>query len=237
MYGMSADDPLVWMEEALSHASGSRVRFQERLATCDRALVSVGRTVGSAIAPVTAAFIEADTYAASELIGGPLQVDAECTRLEDACYLLLAREAPVAGDLRRVVAVLRSVADIQRSANLLRHVATALTWIHPPSMPDDLRQTIGQLGAMSGEIFLAGVTAWDAHDGLAANELDGADDQVDLLQKWLLTELYTGRQSVEEAVSLALVARYYERVADHGVEMARQVAYFLTGDRLTPTSH
>ncbi len=234
---MGSDDPLTWMEESFTAASGSRVRFQERLATCDRALVSAGRQVGSAVAPVTAAFVEADAYAGSELMAGPLSIDDECVRLEEACYLLLAREAPVAGDLRRVVAILRSVADVQRSANLLRHVVESLTWIHPPSMPDDLRQTIGQLGTVSGEIFSAGVTAWDVHDGLAANELDGADDQVDLLQKWLLTELYTGRQSVEEAVSLALVARYYERVADHGVEMARQVAYFLTGDRFTSTPH
>ena len=71
-----------------------------------------------------------------------------------------------------------------------------------------------------------------SQDALAANELEDADDQVDLLQKVLLTDLYTGEQSVEEAVSLALIARYYERIADHGVEIARQVSFVVTGDRV-----
>jgi phosphate transport system protein len=77
------------------------------------------------------------------------------------------------------------------------------------------------------------VDAWRRHDPLAATELQVRDDHADLLQKVLLTDIYTGSQSVEESVSLALIARYYERIADHGVEMARQVTYFLTGDRLT----
>jgi phosphate transport system protein len=146
---------------------------------------------------------------------------------------MLARQQPVASDLRRIVAILRSVADVTRSAYLLRHVAESLTWVHPPSMAADLRRTIGDLGEVSAEVFAGAVTAWATHDALAANELNARDDQVDFLQKALLTELYTGPgQSVEEAVSLALIARYYERVSDHGVEMARHVTYFLTGQRL-----
>lgn len=227
------DDPLAWLEEEQRSHSGTRHAFQEQLAACDAQLVAIGRGVASAVMPVTEAFLEADNHRAGELIAGDLTVDRSCTRLEEACYLLLARQAPVASDLRRVVAILKSIADVQRSAYLLRHVAESLTWVHPPSMPEELRKTIHELGVVSREIFSGAVEAWGRHDGLAANELDARDDQVDLLQKVLLTELYTGRQSVEEAVSLALIARYYERVADHGVEMARQVAYFVTGERLS----
>lgn len=228
-------DPLSWLEDDTLAPVGARVQFQQQLREVDELLVAVGRSVAASVLPLTDAFLEGDQYAADEVVAGPLGVDRSCLRLEEACYLLLARQAPVAGDLRRLVAVLRSVADVQRSASLLRHVASSLTWVHPPSMPEDLRQTIFQLGLVASEIFTAGVEAWDTHDALAANDLDGRDDQVDLLQKWMLTELYTGRQSVEEAVSLALIARYYERVADHGVELARHVAYYLTGNRLSPT--
>lgn len=228
-------DPLSWLEDERLAPAGARHLFQQQLQQVNALLVAVGRTVSSGIVPITEAFLEADQYAAEEVANGPLAVDRSCLRLEEACYLLLARQAPVAGDLRQLVAVLRSVADVQRSASLLRHVGSSLTWVHPPSMPEDLRQTIFQLGLVASEIFTAGVEAWESHDALAANELDGRDDQVDLLQKWMLTELYTGRQSVEEAVSLALIARYYERVADHGVELARHVTYYLTGDRLSPT--
>jgi len=225
-------DPLQRLEDERRAPFGARLQFQRELGEADRRLVDIGRRVAGAIAPVTEAFLEADTHRAGGLVRDQLNVDRACVELEDACYLLLARQAPVAGDLRRIVAILRSGADLQRSAHLLRHVVDSLTWVHPPSMPDELRQTVGQLGGLASEILTAAVEAWDRHDGLAISDLDARDDQVDLLQKWLLTELYTGTQSVEEAVSLALIARYYERVADHGVELARQVAYFLTGDRV-----
>ena len=224
-------DPLAWLEAERRGAGESRVEFHEQLAALDGMLVAAGRLVADRIQPVTTAFLQADTHAATKAIAADVDVDRQCRELEEGCYLLLARQSPVARDLRRVVAVLRSTADVQRSGNLLRHVAESLTWVHPPSMPADLRDTIDQLGSTSAVIFAGAVKAWADHDGLAANELMKQDDQVDLLQKFLLTELYTGQQSVEEAVSLALIARYYERIADHGVEMARQVAYFLTGDR------
>lgn len=224
-------DPLAWLEAERREPGGSRVEFDEQLADLDRLLVAAGSLVAGRIEPVTAAFLQADTHAAAKAIAADVEVDRRCRDLEEGCYVLLARQSPVARDLRRVVAVLRSTADVQRSGNLLRHVAESLTWVHPPAMDEDMRDTIAQLGSTSAAIFSGAVDAWADHDALAANDLAKQDDQVDLLQKFLLTELYTGQQSVEESVSLALIARYYERIADHGVEMARQVAYFLTGER------
>jgi phosphate transport system protein len=228
-------DPLTWLEGDDGVPRGGRAAFQAQLQRVDDVLIHLGSSVAGGIVAVTEAFLQADHHGAGVIVERHFRIDADCTALEEHCYVLLARQAPVASDLRRLVAVLRSVQDVQRSANLLRHVASSLTWVHPPSMPDDLRGTISSLGEVSAEIFAAGVAAWRTHDALAANDLEERDDQVDLLQKWLLTELYTGRRTVEEAVSLALIARYYERVADHAVEMARHVAYFLTGDRLTPS--
>ena len=227
-----SDDPLARLESEHHSVAGTRLLFQEQLAGMDAALVEVATEVGDAILPVTRAFLEADAHTAMSWINALAQVGRRCPALEERCYEILALQAPVAGDLRRVVAVLRCVADVQRSAALLRHVAESLTWVHPPSMPEDMRTTIAHLGAVSADIFGRAIEAWRRHDGLAASELMELDDQVDLLHKILLTDLYTGQQSMEEAVSLALVARYYERIADHGVEMARQVTYFLTGDRV-----
>ncbi|MGH8896631.1 MAG: phosphate signaling complex PhoU family protein [Egibacteraceae bacterium] len=227
-----AEDPLEQLELEHRQRPASRVEFRAQLDACDHLLVEVASLVASAIVPVTTAFLQADRYAASEHIAGSAQIQRRCVELEDAGYLLLARQSPVAGDLRRTVAVLRCAREVQRSDHLLKHIAQSLTWVHPPSMPDRLRQVISQFGAVSSEIFHSGIESWRRHDGLAAPELKTRDDQVDLLQKVLLTELYTGQQSVEESVSLALISRYYERIADHGVELARQVAYFVTGDRV-----
>ena len=230
----SPDDPLAWLEQHEHQPPASRAAFSEQLDAIDRELVATALLVSDLIHPVTTAFLQADAHGAGRAIVVDTETDRRCVLLEERCFALLARQSPVAGDLRRVVAVLRSIADVQRSGDLLRHVAESLAWVHPPSMREELRELLTRLGYVSGQVFAGAVDAWRRHDALAAIELQHLDDEVDLLQKSLLTELYLGGQTVEEAVSLALICRYYERIADHGVEMARQVAYFLTGDRPEP---
>ncbi len=229
---MSDEDPLDWLEQDRRGQRGPRVEFHAQLEQANTRLVEVSRVVADAILPVTHAFLEADQHRVEEFTEANAGVSRRCLELEETCYLLLARQSPVAVDLRRIVATLRSVSDVERSGHLLRHVGESLTWVHPPSMPAELSSTIGQLGTAAARIFSGAVEAWEEHDPLAAVELDHLDEEVDLLQKVILSELYTGHQSVEESVTLALIARYYERIADHGVEMARQVAYFLTGERV-----
>jgi phosphate transport system protein len=227
-------DPLEWLEDEQRRPGPPRAEFRQQLAACDERLVEVGQRVADLVLPVTLAVVQGDAHGAEVASAATPEVDEACRELEERCYVLIARQSPVAGDLRHLVALLRSITDVQRSGHLARHVAQSLNWIHPPALSEELRQLITQLGSVAGEIFAGGVRAWSGHDGLAANDLDQADDEVDLLQKCLLTEIYTGNQSVEEAVSLALLARYFERIADHGVEMARQVTYFVTGERVVP---
>lgn len=227
----ASDDPLEWLEreQANPHA---RVEFHQQMAAVKAAFVSTAETVADVIQPVTGAFLEADRPAAAERLRASAAVDHRCQRLEGTCFLLLARQSPVGGDLRRVIALLRSIQDVQRSGNLMAHVARSLDWVHPPALSGEVRETVRQLGDQAFNVFSGAVGAWRTMDGLATVELERADDQVDLLQKVLLTEIYTGRQGVEEAVSLALIARYFERVGDHGVAMARQVTYAVTGQRI-----
>ncbi len=225
------DDVLRKLEEEERAHPVSRVEFHAQLDELDGRLVEIAQRVAEEIVQVTTAFLQADHYAADQRIKAASAIQRACVELEETGFVILARQSPVAGDLRRVIAVLRCARDVQRSGNLIGHIASSLTWVHPPSMPSSFRQVIGQLGTVSAEIFASAVNAWRTHDALAAPELETQDDQVDLLQKVLLTELYTGQQSVEESVSLALLGRYYERLGDHGVELARQVAYFVTGDR------
>ena len=226
----SAEDPLRWLDASRGE-HGSRPTFDQQLSDIDAKLVAVATIVSDLIPATTVAFLEADRARAAGNIRVDLEVDRRCAELEEECFAILARQAPVAGDLRRVISVLRCTSDVQRSGDLLRHVAESLAWVHPPAMKRELRDMIHRLGGVSGMVFSGAVDAWQRRDALAAVDLQHLDDEVDLLQKSLLTELYLGGQTVEEAVSLALICRYYERVADHGVEMARQVTYAMTGDR------
>lgn len=226
------DDPLARLEAERREPSAGRQRLQQQLENLDAELIELMREVAERVPPATDAFLEADTHAAKSLEEADKILTARCTELEETGYLLLATQSPVATDLRRTIAVLRSANDVQRSGNLLTHIVVSLAWVHPPSLDAELRQNIRQLGAVSADILRRAVTAWEQHDALAAEDLERRDDEVDLLQKELLSELYTGSQSIEESVSLGLIARYYERIADHGVELARHLTFFLTGDRL-----
>lgn len=226
------EDPLARLESERREPAGVRLRMQEQLQTLDARLIELTHELGQRIVPATNAFLEADAHAAAAFEDADAGMTRRCTELEEAGYMLLATQSPVATDLRRTIAVLRSANDVQRSGNLLTHVVESLAWVHPPSLPTALRDNIRQLGAVSAEMYLRASSAWEQHDALAAEDLEHRDDQVDLLQKELLSELYTGTQSIEESVSLGLIARYYERIADHAVELTRHLTFFLTGDRL-----
>jgi phosphate transport system protein len=225
------DDPLSRLESEHRDPSGARHRLDEQLWDLDRQLVTLMRTVAERVPAATEAFLEADTHRAESLVQADAELTRRCTELEEAGYILIATQSPVATDLRRTIAVLRSVNDVQRSGNLLSHVVESLSWIHPPSLSSELRDNIRQLGSVSAEMFGRAATAWEQHDLLAAEELERRDDEVDLLQKELLSELYTGGQSIEESVSLGLIARYYERIADHAVDMTWHLSFYLTGTR------
>lgn len=224
-------DPLAALAAQMDAATGGRIELQQGLAMCRQRLVELGDAVAERIVPVTDAFLAGDVSAARDHAQIEPMVTAGCKSLEDACLLLLARQSPVGADLRQIVAMIRSVSSVDRGAQLIVHVARSLTWVHPPSMPDRLREILGDLARQAAAVFRGGVDAVRRRDGLAAVELQSTDDAVDLLHKELLSELYSGGQSTDESISLALIARYYERLGDHGVELARQETFAVTGVR------
>jgi phosphate transport system protein len=211
----------------------ARVDFYERLAELEQQLISVASEPARAIREVTEAFLVGDREVATAWVARNVELASVCRHLEEDCYVFLARQGPVAGDLRRVVTTLRAADDVRRTGSLLAHIATSLTWVDPQHLAPAIRDLVRDLGLVVGSIFAAGVQAWRDADGLAAVDLQQADDRADALQKQLLAELYGGGCRVEEAVSLALMARYYERIGDHGVELARGVSWAVTGDWLS----
>jgi phosphate transport system protein len=107
------DDPLSRLEVEHRDAGSSRQRLHHQLEALDQQLISIMREVADRVGPTTDAFLEADAHAASSLIDLDKDLTARCTELEETGYLLLATQSPVATDLRRVIAVLRSVNDRQ----------------------------------------------------------------------------------------------------------------------------
>jgi phosphate transport system protein len=208
---------------------GARHRLDELLDDLDMRLVTLLREIAQRIVPTTTAFLEANELAAASLKDADATLATRCNQLEDAGYLLLAMQSPVATDLRRTIAVLRSSNNVLRSSNLLTHIVTSLQWVHPPSLAADVSRTIERLGATSAAMFERATVAWEHRDGQAATDLEQRDDEVDMLQRHLVDQLVAGPQSTLESITLGLIARYYERIADHAVSLTRHLTYYING--------
>lgn len=161
------------------------------------------------------------------------EVADTCREVEDRGFVLLARHQPVGRDLRRLVALLRMCVDVDRSAALLRHVPETIRVSDPTQFPDELRDQIDELAALSASVFHSGMDAWRTKDPLAVNELDARDEHVDDLQRILLETASGPSIDADARVVIGLLARYLERIADHGVAIAQDTAFVATGERVT----
>ena len=145
----------------------------------------------------------------------------------------MARQQPVATDLRTIVTAMRMSADLERMGDLARHVAKVARRRYPDSaVPPVLRATILEMGQVAERIVTKAGSVIASKDLHSAIELEQDDDDMDRLHRQIFTALLGGdwEYGMECAVDITLVARYYERFADHAVSVARRVVYLVTGD-------
>jgi phosphate transport system protein len=209
-----------------------RVQYQRWLDDIDDELVGGGLRVSESLPRITRAFLAGDRSCIHEVSAMAAEVTERCRRVEEQGFLLLAREAPVAGDLRRLVSILRLVFAVERSASLLRHVAESLERFDPRLLPEDVRELVAELAARSDDVFRRGLDAWRQRDALAVREVDALDARVDSLRDGLLQLVEQRLAGSSELLLLGLLARYYERIADHGVAFAQHATFAVTGERV-----
>jgi phosphate transport system protein len=209
-----------------------RVQYQRWLDEVDDELVGGGLRVSESLPRVTRAFLAGDRGGIFEARAMAAEVTERCRRVEEQGFLLLAREAPVAGDLRRLVSILRLVFAVERSASLLRHVAESLDRFDPRLLPEDVRELVAELATTSDDVFRRGLDAWRRRDALAVREVDELDSRVDTLRDHLLQLAEQRLAGSSELLLLGLLARYYERIADHGVAFAQHATFAATGERV-----
>ncbi len=159
------------------------------------------------------------------------RVAEACLEVEDGCFRLMALQTPVAGELRTIVTVLRLVTHVDRSSALLAHVAASTEQMGAADLPEEFRVLINELATRSAEVFRAGLDAWRTRDADAIGDVVDLDEAVDTLQVELLTRGREVELGNDPLVGLGLLARYYERIADHGVAFARDVVFVVTGRR------
>lgn len=208
-----------------------RTEYAEWMDRIDDELIGGAILVSEALPRVTAAFLASDRQAITYTQVMCQDVAERVRFVEAQGFLMLAREAPVAGDLRRLVSILRLITAVERSAALIRHVAELLDRVDPTRLPAPVRQQADELGRCASDVFRSGVDAWRRRDGLAITELDDADDAVDRLARGLVGQA-EHLTDAADLIALGLLGRYWERIADHGVSFAQHSTFAVTGQRV-----
>lgn len=209
-----------------------RATFQAELDRIGDQLVTMTGQVQLAMSRATTALLDADYTLASWVVDADADIDRLKADVDDTCFQLLARQQPVATDLRIIVTALSIAADLERMGDLGAHVAKVAKMRFPESaVPPELRATILEMGEAAESIVAKTGSVIAGRDLDRAKELEADDDIVDALHKDLLRALLDDGwpYGVEPAIDITLLGRYYERFADHGVRVARQVVYIVTG--------
>lgn len=210
-----------------------RDAFHDDLDQISDGLVEMTRLAGSAMGRATTALLDADVALAESVIESDEQIDDLRKQLDDLSVDLLARQQPVATDLRMVVTAMRMSADLERMGDLARHLAKVARLRYPQSaVPAETRATVLQMGHVAQRIVAKAGSIIAAKDVAGAIELDRDDDEMDALHRQLYGAILDSSWShgTAAAVDLTLIGRYYERFADHAVSVAHRVVYLVTGE-------
>jgi phosphate transport system protein len=210
-----------------------RNAFHDQLDGIFDDLADICGQVEVAVAQATEALLAADATLAEEVISKDSAIDSAREKVEDSAFALLSLQAPVAGDLRVVVAALRMVSDLERMGDLSVHVAKIARLRTPEcAVPDTARPTIARMAEVAEDMVHRTADIIRTRDVDAADQLRADDDEMDKLRRSSFTELLSKEwtHGVESAVDLALLGRYYERIADHAVSVVNRVVFVVTGE-------
>jgi phosphate transport system protein len=210
-----------------------RDEFRSDLAVVNSLLVDMAEAGRTAMRRATAALLDADETEAELVATGDNEIDALYNRVEERVYELLARQAPVASDLRTVIAALHVASDLERMGDLAEHIAETALRRHPKTaVPEELVPVIREMASVADGIAKKTVEVLQTSDAARAAEMEADDDAMDELHKQLLAFMLgtAWRHGVEAAIDGALLGRFYERYADHAVKAGSQVIYLVTGE-------
>ncbi|WP_460838569.1 phosphate signaling complex protein PhoU [Nocardioides marmoraquaticus] len=210
-----------------------REAFSEQLDSIRGDLVQMAQLVRTALTEGTESLLEGDAAKAEKVISADARIDSLREKLEERSFEVLSLQNPVAGDLRMLVASLRMVSEFERMGDLAVHVAKiARLRVPEVAVPEGVVPTIERMAAVA-EVMVAKVEhIIEANDISAAEELEFIDQEMDKLRRNSFRELLGSdwKYGVEPAVDIALLGRYYERIADHAVSIARRVVFLVTGE-------
>ncbi|MBN9605184.1 MAG: phosphate signaling complex protein PhoU [Actinomycetales bacterium] len=207
--------------------------FQQELREVQDRLVEISALVADAIESATKAFNESDVALAETVIEADAKIDAASVALDELAIQILARQQPVARDLRIVVIALRVSASLERMGDMATHIAQLARYRFPDKVvPKSLRSTFAEMGRFDVEIARMLTELLRSEDLAIAEKIRDTDDEIDALHLSVFDKMLgeTWKGGSEETVDATLASRYHERFADHAVSIAKKVSYLATGD-------
>lgn len=210
-----------------------RDAFHDDLNAIGQTLIDMSQRVSKAMELATTALLEADLQLAEQIISDDDVIDVMQHELDAKTLNVLARQQPVAGDLRTLVTSLRMSADLERMGDMTHHIAKIARMRYPSkAVPPELASTIQDMGKVAKNIIDKTTHVLETHDLQSALELEKDDDEMDKLHRKLFLTLLDDAwpHGIECAIDMTLLGRYYERCADHAVSVARRVYFLVTGE-------
>jgi len=209
-----------------------REAFHEQLDSIFSDLAEICHEVETSVRLATHALLNGDVEVAEQVIAADDKIDVARERVEDTAFSLLSLQQPVAGDLRVVVSALRMVSELERMGDLSVHVAKIARLRVPDiAVPEEAQPTMARMGEVAEDMVRRVAAVITDRDVDGAIEIGRDDEEMDQLRRGSFAQLLGDdwQHGVEAAVDIALLGRYYERIADHAVSVANRVIFVVTG--------
>lgn len=206
--------------------------FQQSLREVQDRLVEIAELVEGAITDATTAFGGSDVSLAEQVIDGAEEIERMVATLDELAIDILARQQPVASDLRLVVGALRMSASLERMADLSQHIAQLARYRYPESaIPKGLKKTFTRMGALDVEMANKIVELLRTQEATVIDEVRNLDDDLDELHAKVFEKVLSDKLANDPTgvVDATLASRYHERFGDHAVSVAKQMQFFLSG--------
>ena len=210
-----------------------RTAYHAQLNALTNQLAEMCRMAGIAMERATQALLQADLVMAEQVIGDHENIIAASARAEETAFVLLALQAPVAGDLRAIVGSIQIVADVERMGALALHVAKIARRRHPQhTLPEEVNGYFAEMGRIAVDLGNSAREVLLSRDPDQARLIREEDDAMDDLHRHLFSVMMDRewKHGVAAAVDVTLLGRFYERFADHAVEISRRVIFQVTGN-------
>ena len=211
----------------------TRRTFHAEIDEISDLVVQLAARAGDAVARATDALLGYDLVSAQQIIDDDDHIDMAAIVVEEKCQSLLALQQPMAGDLRQILAAMWITAELERTGGLACNICKGARRMFPAELPPRLRGLIAEMSEEAIRLIRLSVDSYSDHDAGLASALDDIDDRLDSLHRTFVRNLLEVSRArdldVQPAVQLALIARYYERIGDHAVNISDRVRYMVSG--------